>query len=183
MVGCEDKPASPTPTPAQDKKAQDTKSEPAKPDMKPSETTPGDKAGEGDTKPAKGIPSPEDLKLLTEKTEKLMAALKAKDANAIAEFVPEAKREDAKKDFAADGKAYKSFFGDGEWRANAITTWDNKVHMIRIKDDKARVKVGEIADKKEAAVVEWSKQDAQWFFEDMQSPSLEDYATWGEELK
>src|SRR5688572_11896385 len=92
MVACEDKPASPTPTPAQDKKAQDTKSEPAKPDMKPTETE--GKTGEGETKPAKGVTSPEDLKLLTEKTEKLMAALKAKDANAIAEFVPEAKRED-----------------------------------------------------------------------------------------
>jgi hypothetical protein len=54
--------------------------------------------------------------------------------------------------------------------------------MIRIDGDKARVKFGE-TENKEAAVVEWEKADEQWWFKDVLSPSADDYAKWGNEIK
>ncbi|HZO17154.1 MAG TPA: hypothetical protein VFB62_27945 [Polyangiaceae bacterium] len=172
-AGCEDKASTPAPT-------QEKKTETTKPETKPAEKA--EEGKEGDTKPAKTEDTAEVAKLLNERTTKLMEALKSKNVDAIIAFVPEKEREEAKKAFGAGGQAHKSFFTAGEWRAKAIETWDTKIQMIRLQGEEARVKVGE-TEKKEAAVVQWMKQDGEWYFKDMLSPAADEFASWGEEIK
>jgi hypothetical protein len=166
-AGCESERApSDAPAPAKEEK----------PEAKKPEAQTGDQA----TKPAKG--ETEDAKVLGERTTKLMEALRAKNADGIAELAPEGERAEVKKAFAADGKAYKSFFAAEEWRAKAIAAWDGKVRAIRMKDDEARVSIGE-TDKKEVVVVSWVREKGQWYFKDMLSPAADAYAAWGVESK
>jgi hypothetical protein len=174
LAGCEDKSgAGDKPAPAQDDKA--------KTEAKEGEKAKADEAkAEGDTKPAKDMPASEDVEILTEQSPKLLEALKSKNIEAIAAFVPESERAEATKAFTDGGTAAKSFFTEGEWRHKAVQAWDGKLHGIRIEGDTARVKFGEI-EGKESAVVEWKKQDDKWYFKDVKSPSNEEFAKWGQE--
>jgi hypothetical protein len=169
MGGCEDKPADPT----KDKtaEAKDAKKTEAKPEKKE----------EGATKPAKVDSGKVDADALSDKTTKLLEALKKKDVDALAAFVAEADREEMKKQFSEGGKAHNSFFGANEWRWKAVDGWDGKVHEVRMDGETVKVKFAEI-DGKESAVVTWKKKGDEWAFDDLHSPSNEDFAKWGNKL-
>jgi hypothetical protein len=91
VAACEDK-GTEKPTPAPDKKADTTKTDTKTEEKKAEES--------GDTKPAKTEATAEDAKMLTERSQKLLEALKSKNVDAIAEFVPEKERAEAKTAFA-----------------------------------------------------------------------------------
>ncbi|MBI4701790.1 MAG: hypothetical protein HY744_11640 [Deltaproteobacteria bacterium] len=112
-----------------------------------------------------------------------LAALKCKDVEAIARLVPADKQQEARQAFASGGAAARSFYDETGWRWKSLAAWDGKVGEARVarggERAKARVKYGAI-DGREAAVVQLAEQGGRWYFDDLKSPSLESYATWGE---
>jgi hypothetical protein len=174
VAGCDNKTTEEKPASAKDDKLAEKTGD------KADETPKADEPKEGDTKPAKtDTDNSVEAKVIAERSTKLLQALKDKKVDDIATFVAADQQDQIKTDFAEGGKAHKSFFGEGEWRWKAINAWDGKVHEVRINDDEARAKFGE-TEQKQAAVVVWKKKDDAWLFEDVNSPSLEDFAKWGE---
>ena len=145
----------------------------------PSETTPAEVASA--PAPASTLPNTE-LGRLEPLAKKVLTFYQNKDVDALVLVAEPLKRDAMKKALKPGEASYESLFGASSWRWKAVEAWDDKIVEVRIKDDLARAQFG-VIDGKEAAVVAFKKTDGVWYFEDLKSPTLESFKSWGEPAK
>lgn len=113
---------------------------------------------------------------------KVLTFCQNQDIEALVMMVADSDRDEMKKSLQPGQSAHERLFGKDGWRHKAIDSWNDEVSAIRIKGDEARAKFGEI-DGKQAAVVVFRKKSGIWYFEGIENPTKEDFATWGEPAK
>lgn len=113
---------------------------------------------------------------------KVLTFCKNQDIEALVLMVADSDRDEMKKSLQPGQSAHERLFGNEGWRHKAIDSWNDEVSEIRIKGEEARAKFGEI-DGKQAAAVVFRKKSGIWYFEGIENPAKEDFATWGEPAK
>jgi hypothetical protein len=113
---------------------------------------------------------------------KVLTFCQNQDIEALALMVADSDKDEMKKSLQPGQSAHERLFGKDGWRHKAIDSWNEEVSEIRTKGEEARAKFGEI-DGKQAAVVVFRKKSGVWYFEGIENPTKEDFATWGEPAK
>lgn len=76
----------------------------------------------------------------------------------------------------------EAIFGRDSWRNQAVVAWDGEVRAVRVRGDTARVMFHEMGDD-EVAVVNLSREQGRWRFDDIHSPDRRTFETWGEPVE
>jgi hypothetical protein len=108
----------------------------------------------------------------------VLTAYGAKDFSALAALTHPDNRpiiEEVRRDGAAHPR-YASLFGEDSWRWRGVKGWDGRIAGVRTfaQGTLAMVRFGEISPS-EILVVVLEMRDGRWWFEDINSPALEDF--------
>ncbi len=112
--------------------------------------------------------------------EKVLLAYKAQDLATLSTLSTAYNQEMLSK-IQPGSSRYKSIFSPDKWRMKAVQAWIGDIESIRVSGTEAQCLFGSISPS-EVVVVTLKKENGEWRFEDINSPSKTSYESWGEKI-